>query len=69
MNVQQQAAAGLLREREVLELVPISRSTWLRMVERGEAPKPLKLGARAVVYRAADVQAFIASLVEARDAA
>lgn len=41
-------------------LIPVSRSTWWAGVKSGRYPAPVKLGARAVAWRASD----IASLIE-----
>lgn len=49
----------LLRLREVLELVGISRSKLYAMVAAGEFPGPVLVGRRAVAWRARDVIAWI----------
>lgn len=50
---------SLLRLRRVLELVPVSASTWWAGVRTGRFPKPLKLGPRTTCWRASDVLALI----------
>jgi predicted DNA-binding transcriptional regulator AlpA len=39
--------------------IPVSRSTFYAMIEAGRAPKPIKVGARAVAWRAEDIRALI----------
>jgi len=51
-------AEGLLREKQVLRLVPVSRATLWRWVASGRFPKPMKLGA-ITVWAVADVRAFV----------
>jgi len=36
--------------------LPISRSTWWRMVKSGDAPQPIKLSAGVVVWRVGDLR-------------
>lgn len=52
---------GLLRLPQVLQLLPISRSSWLAGVKDGRYPQPVKLGA-TTCWRAADILNFIDSL-------
>ena len=49
----------LLREKHVLEMLPISRSTWWAGVKSGRFPKPLKLGPRITVWRLEDVRGLL----------
>lgn len=53
------AGDGLLRLHEVLAAYPVGRSTWWAGVQTGRFPKPVRIGARAVAWRAADVRALI----------
>lgn len=41
--------------------LPISKSYWFQLVKRGIAPQPVKVG-RVSMWRAADVDAFVAKL-------
>lgn len=54
---------GLLRERQVLEILPIGRSTWWAGVKAGRFPQPIKLGPRTTCWRKSDIQ----KLVEAKN--
>ncbi|MGE0055995.1 MAG: helix-turn-helix transcriptional regulator [Hyphomicrobium sp.] len=48
----------LVRLEEVLELIPISRSTWWAGVKEGRYPEPIKLGPRLTCWRMADILAL-----------
>jgi predicted DNA-binding transcriptional regulator AlpA len=50
---------GLLRLKQVLPLVNVSRTTWLDGVRTGRYPQPIKIGARAVAWRASSIQTLI----------
>ena len=50
---------GLIRLKQVLQFIPVSRSTWLAGVKAGRFPKPLKLGPRTTAWRVADIHALI----------
>ncbi len=52
---------GLLRLKQVLELIPVSRATFLNGVRDGRFPKPLKNG-RCVFWRSRDIYEFIKSM-------
>jgi predicted DNA-binding transcriptional regulator AlpA len=57
----------LLRVRQVLERIPISRSAWWLGVSEGRYPKPIKLGPRTTAWLEQDVDELIARLTtEAR---
>ena len=55
----------LLRTREVLELVPVGRSTLWRLVQRSEFPRPIRIGPRAVGWRVSDIEEWLESWPEA----
>ena len=44
-----------LRNREVVELTGIPRSTRYELMARGEFPQPIKLGRRIVMWSAAEI--------------
>lgn len=52
-------ATGFLREKHVLQLVPVAHSTLWAWVREGKFPAPLKLSERVTVWRSSDVQSFI----------
>lgn len=51
--------AKLLRLPQVLEIIPVSKSTWWHGVKSGRFPASIKLGERVTVWRATDIQKFI----------
>ncbi len=51
-----------LRWPEVKKLVGVSRTTWWRMIKRGEAPAAHRLSANCVGWWEADITAFQATL-------
>jgi len=53
---------GLLRQKQVLKLIPVSAATWWRGVQTGQFPKPVKLGPKTTAWRAEDIQSLIESL-------
>lgn len=42
---------GYLRLPQVLELIPVSRSTWYRGMKSGRYPLPVKIGQRAAGWK------------------
>lgn len=49
----------LLRVRDVVGRVPVSKSTWWAWVRKGYAPRPMKVGQNVTCWRASDIDAFI----------
>lgn len=49
---------NLLRLDQVLLAMPLSRTTFINMVKRGEFPKPIKIG-RVCFWIENEVQAFL----------
>jgi|TARA_R100001510_G_scaffold51321_1_gene51055 predicted DNA-binding transcriptional regulator AlpA len=52
----------LLKLNQVLELVPVSRSTWLRGIDDGLYPKPVKISPKLNVWRKEDIEHFLHNL-------
>lgn len=52
-------AVGFLRLESVLQIIPLSKSSWHRGVAAGVLPAPVSLGGRAKGYRVADIRALI----------
>ena len=50
---------GLLRLSTILDLIPISRSSWWKGVSEQKYPAPLKLGPRTTVWRVEDIRNLI----------
>ena len=59
----------ILRMDEVKRRVGVGRTTILEMVAAGRFPRPIKLTTRAVGWSSAEVDAWIAERIAARDAA
>jgi len=54
---------SLLRRRDVEQRVGLHRSAIYEKIARGEFPRPVKLGKRAVAWPAAEVDAWIAQRI------
>lgn len=48
---------------QVLEIIPVSRSTWLRGVSAGEYPEPIKVSKRLKFWNMADIQDLVDKLI------
>jgi predicted DNA-binding transcriptional regulator AlpA len=46
---------------EIPRLIPVSRSTWRRMVKAGRAPAPIKLHTGISAWRVGDLRGWLAS--------
>ena len=44
-----------LRLKEVLEIIPVSKSTWWEGIKTGRFPKPYKLGQNITVWKETDI--------------
>ena len=53
---------GFLRLPQVLDLIPLKRTSWLNGVRDGTYPKPVKLGSRSVGWKVSEIRALIESL-------
>jgi len=53
---------GFVRLPQVLSVIPLSRSTWLRGVKSGKYPKPVQLTERTRAWRVEDILELIDSL-------
>ena len=58
-EIQELPQTGLLRIKQVLKFVPVSRSSWWAGVKSGRFPKPFKLGKRTTVWKACEIIALI----------
>lgn len=52
---------GVLRRRELENVIGLSRSTIYAMMAAGEFPRPIKLGSRAVGWRLDDIDQWFAA--------
>lgn len=64
------ATGALILERlsQVTARTGLCRSSLYRAIAAGDFPKPIKLGERASAWSAAEVDAWIAARIAARDA-
>lgn len=51
----------ILRMREVMQRIGLSRSTIYKLMENDDFPRPMKLGSQAIGWRDADIEAWIES--------
>jgi prophage regulatory protein len=56
---------GYLRLPQVLEILPVSRSTWYRGIKSGRYPKSVKLSTRAVGWKIEDITNCVSELENA----
>ena len=56
---------NVLRRKQLENQLNLSRSSIYKMIADGTFPKPIKLGRRAVGWRAEDVQEWLDNLQEA----
>jgi predicted DNA-binding transcriptional regulator AlpA len=59
---------GLIRLPDVLKIIPVSRSTWLKKVKNGEAPRSFKLGPRITGWKVSDIRNYLEGLTEQQTA-
>lgn len=52
---------GFVRLPTILQVIPVSKSTWWAGVKSGRYPKSVKLGKRITAWRVEDVRSFIDS--------
>jgi len=57
-------STGFLREKQVLQLIPVGRTTWWAGVKSGKFPKAIKLSERVTAWKTGDIQKLIESLSE-----
>ncbi|MEN6375699.1 MAG: AlpA family phage regulatory protein [Smithella sp.] len=58
LELQELPQTGLLRIKQVLKFIPVSRSSWWQGVKEGRFPQPIKLSERITCWRASDIQAL-----------
>jgi len=57
-------STGFLRLKQVLEIIPISKSVWWAGCKSGRFPKSVKLGERTTAWKAEDIAALVKQLGE-----
>lgn len=61
MTILNTETKSLLKLKETLAEVRVSRSTWYSGIKEGMYPAPVKIGKRAVAWRKADIEKLIHS--------
>jgi prophage regulatory protein len=51
--------AAFVRLHTILQILPISKSTWLTGIKSGHFPKPVRLGKRITAWRVEDIRKLI----------
>ncbi|MND95419.1 Prophage CP4-57 regulatory protein (AlpA) [compost metagenome] len=51
--------SALLRLPAIIALVQCSRSSWFSWVRAGHAPQPVRIGIKAVAWKASEIRAFM----------
>lgn len=52
-------AERLLREKQVLQIIPVSKSTWWLGIKSGRFPAGRKLTEKTTVWRESDIQSVV----------
>ena len=55
---------GFVRLAQVLTVIPLGKTCWAEGVKSGRFPKPVKLSARCVAWKAEDIHNLIKQLSE-----
>ena len=50
---------GFMRLQDVLQLIPVSKSTWWEYVRAGDFPQPVHLTERTTAWRVSDISKLI----------
>ena len=58
-NLDNYPADGLLRLKQVLEIIPVSASAWWAGVKTGRYPAAKKLSPRVTCWKAEDIRALL----------
>lgn len=53
---------GYLRVSQILQLIPVGKSSWWKGVSAGRYPQPVKLGPKTTAWRIEDIRALIERL-------
>jgi predicted DNA-binding transcriptional regulator AlpA len=57
--------AGFIRLPQVLQIIPVGKSTWWAGVKSGRFPAAVKIGPRTTAWRVADIRELLESLSSA----
>jgi len=59
---------GFLRLPQVLQIIPVGKSTWWAGIQSGRFPKGVKLGPRTTAWRVEDIRQLLLELGNGDDA-
>ena len=59
-TIQHLPETGYVRLKTILQVFPVSRSTWWEGVRKKRFPQPVKLGPRITAWKAEDIHALLA---------
>ena len=55
-------AEGYVRIQQILEVIPIGKSSWWAGVKLGKFPQPVKLGPKTTAWKVEDIRKLIEDL-------
>lgn len=64
MLARSMSEAGYLRLPQVLEIIPVSKSTWWAGCRSGRFPRPVKLGPRITIWQAAVIGRYTEAIAK-----
>lgn len=59
MNLEGLPETGYIRLTQVLEIIPVSRSTWWKGIKDGRFPRGVKLGANLTAWKVGDIKSLM----------
>lgn len=62
VHIQKIPETGFLRLPQVLQIIPIGKSTWWAGIQSGRFPKGIKLGPRTTAWRCEDIRQLLDDL-------
>jgi prophage regulatory protein len=60
--------AGFVRLPQILQIIPVGKSTWWAGIQSGRFPKGVKLGPRTTAWRVEDIRQLLLELGNGDDA-
>ena len=68
VHLQQLPHAGFIRLPQVLQIIPVGKSTWWAGIKSGRFPQGVKLGPRTTAWRVEDIRQLLQELGASGDA-
>jgi len=65
-DTQSSDLSALLPLKQVLNIVPLSRSSWLNGVRRGIYPQPIRLSPRRIAWLSSEVISLVETFINSR---